>query len=98
MIVKNPGLFDCFHDLREQVTLTSHILSDRIKGRKHTIPPVMFQAWKATTSEMTLPVPEGYVPQPSIRHEVDPNIGALYRPKQLNMQHHFLKKAKINRL
>ena len=78
---KNPGLFDCFHDLREQVTLTSHILGDRIKGRKHTIPPVMFQARKATTSEMTLPVPEGYVPQPSIRHEVDPNIGAPLLPK-----------------
>ena len=41
----------------------------------------MFQAWKATTSEMTLPVPEGYVPQPSIRHEVDPNIGAPLPPK-----------------
>ena len=78
---ENPGLFDCFHDLREQVTLTSHILGDRIKGRKHTIPPVMFQARKATTSEMTLPVPEGYVPQPSIRHEVDPNIGAPLPPK-----------------
>ena len=78
---ENLGLFDCFHDLREQVTLTSHILSDRIKGRKHTIPPVMFQARKATTSEMTLPVPEGYVPQPSIRHEVDPNIGAPLPPK-----------------
>ena len=78
---ENPGLFDCFHDLREQVTLTSHILSDRIKGRKHTIPPVMFQARKATTSEMTLPVPEGYVLQPSIRHEVDPNIGAPLPPK-----------------
>ena len=41
----------------------------------------MFQARKATTSEMTLPVPEGYVPQPSIRHEVDPNIGAPLPPK-----------------
>ena len=78
---ENPSLFDCFHDLREQVTLTSHILDDRIKGRKHTIPPVMFQARRATTSEMTLPVPEGYVPQPSIRHEVDPNIGAPLPPK-----------------
>ena len=78
---KNPSLFYCFHDLREQVTLTSHILSDRIKGKKHTIPPVMFQAWRATTSEMTLPVPEEYVPQPSIRHEVDPNIGAPLLPK-----------------
>ena len=78
---ENPGLFDCFHDLREQVTLTSHILGDRIKGRKHTIPPIMFQARRATTSEMTLPVPEGYVPQPSIRHEVDPNIGAPLPPK-----------------
>ena len=78
---ENPSLFDCFHDLREQVTLTSHILGGRIKGRKHTIPPVMFQAQKATTSEMTLPVPERYVPQPSIRHEVDPNIGAPLLPK-----------------
>ena len=41
----------------------------------------MFQARRATTSEMTLPVPEGYVPQPSIRHEVDPNIGAPLPPK-----------------
>ena len=41
----------------------------------------MFQAQRATTSEMTLPVPEGYVPQPSIRHEVDPNIGAPLPPK-----------------
>ena len=78
---ENPGLFDCFHDLREQVTLTSHILGDRMKGKRHTIPPVMFQAQRATTSEMTLPVPEGYVPQPSIRHEVDPNIGAPLQPK-----------------
>ena len=78
---ENPGLFDCFHDLREQVTLTSHILGDKMTGRKHTIPPVMFQARRATTSEMTLPVPEGYVPQPSIRHEVDPNIGAPLQPK-----------------
>ena len=78
---ENPGLFDCFHDLREQVTLTSHILGDRMKGKRHTIPPVMFQAWRATPSEMTLPVPEGYVPQPSIRHEVDPNIGAPLQPK-----------------
>ena len=78
---ENPGLFDCFHDLREQVTLTSHILGDKITGRKHTIPPVMFQARRATTSEMTLPVPEGYVPQPSIRHDVDPNIGAPLPPK-----------------
>ena len=78
---KNPSLFDCFHDLREQVTLTSHILGDRMKGKRHTIPPVMFQARRATTSEMTLPVPEGYVPQPSIRHEVDPNIGAPLQPK-----------------
>ena len=78
---ENPGLFDCFHDLREQVTLTSHILGDRMKGKRHTIPPVMFQARRATTSEMTLPVPEGYVPQPSIRHEVDPNIGAPLQPK-----------------
>ena len=78
---ENPSLFDCSHDLREQVTLTSHILGDRIKGRKHTIPPVMFQARKATTSEMTLPVPKGYVPQPSIMHEVDPNIGAPLLPK-----------------
>ena len=78
---ENPSLFDCFHDLREQVTLTSHILGDRMKGKRHTIPPVMFQAWRATTSEMTLPVPEGYVPQPSIRHEVDPNIGAPLQPK-----------------
>ena len=76
---ENPGLFDCFHDLREQVTLTSHMLGDRMKGRKH--PPVMFQAWRATTSEMTLPVPEGYVPQPSIRQEVDPNLGAPLLPK-----------------
>ena len=38
MIAKIPGFLNCFHDLREQVTLTSHILSDRIKGRKHTIP------------------------------------------------------------
>ena len=78
---ENPRLFDCFHDLREQVTLTSHILGDKMTGRKHTIPPVMFQARRATTSEMTLPVPEGYVPQPSIRHEVDPNIGAPLQPK-----------------
>ena len=78
---ENPGLFDCFHDLREQVTLTSHILGDKITGRKHTIPPVMFQARRATTSEMTLPVPEGYVPQPSIRHDIDPNIGAPLPPK-----------------
>ena len=78
---ENPRLFDCFHDLREQVTLTSHILGDKMTGRKHTIPPVMFQAQRATTSEMTLPVPEGYVPQPSIRHEVDPNIGAPLQPK-----------------
>ena len=78
---ENPGLFDCFHDLREQVTLTSHILGDRITGRKHTIPPVMFQARRATTSEMTLPVLKGYVPQPSIRHDVDPNIGAPLPPK-----------------
>ena len=78
---ENPGLFDCFHDLREQVTLTSHILGDKMTGRKHTIPPVMFPARRATTSEMTLPVPEGYVPQPSIRHEVDPNIGAPLQPK-----------------
>ena len=78
---ENPGLFDCFHDLREQVNLTSHILGDRMKGKRHTIPPVMFQARRATTSEMTLPVPEGYVPQPSIRHEVDPNIGAPLQPK-----------------
>ena len=78
---ENPRLFDCFHDLREQVTLTSHILGDKITGRKHTIPPVMFQARRATTSEMTLPVPEGYVPQPSIRHNVDPNIGAPLPPK-----------------
>ena len=78
---ENPRLFDCFHDLREQVTLTSHILCDKMTGRKHTIPPVMFQARRATTSEMTLPVPEGYVPQPSIRHEVDPNIGAPLQPK-----------------
>ena len=78
---ENPGLFDCFHDLREQVTLTSHILGDKMTGRKHTIPPVMFQARRATTSEMTLPVPKGYVPQPSIRHEVDPNIGAPLQPK-----------------
>ena len=78
---ENPGLFDCFHDLREQVTLTSHILGDRMKGKRHTIPPVMFQARRATTSEMTLPVAEGYVPQPSFRHEVDPNIGAPLQPK-----------------
>ena len=36
----------------------------------------MFQARRATTSEMTLPFPKGYVPQPSIRHDIDPNIGA----------------------
>ena len=58
---ENPSLFDCFHDLREQVTLTSHMLGDKMKVRKHTIPLVMFQARRATTSEMTLPVPEGYV-------------------------------------
>ena len=52
-----------------------------MKGKRHTIPPVMFQAWRATTSEMTLPFPKGYVPQPSIRHEVDPNIGAPLQPK-----------------
>ena len=52
-----------------------------MKGRKHTIPPVVFQARRATTSQMTLPVPEGYVPQPSIRHEVDPNLGAPLLPK-----------------
>ena len=93
---KNPGLFDCFHDLREQVTLTSHILGDRMKGKRHTIPPVMFQARRATTSEMTLPVPEGFVPQPSIRHEVDPNIGAPLQPKTTERATSLPEKAKIN--
>ena len=72
---EDPSLFDSFFELRDQVNVTSQILGDRTKGRAHTIPPVEYGARSGTTSDLTYPIPKGYVPTPFIRHDVDPNIG-----------------------
>ena len=72
---EDPSLFDSFLELRDQVNVTFQILGDRTKGRAHTIPPVEYGARSGTTSDLTYPIPKGYVPTPFIRHDVDPNIG-----------------------
>ena len=68
---EDPTVLNSLHDLRRETHLTKQILGDRMKGQKHLIPPVLFQARKATTSDMTYPVPEGYVPLPLINLDID---------------------------
>ena len=72
---EDPSLFDSFFELRDHVNVTSQILGDRTKGRAHTIPLVEYSARSGTTTDLTYPIPKGYVPTPFIRHDVDPNIG-----------------------
>ena len=72
---EDPSLFDSFFELRDDVHVTSQILGDRIKGRAHTIPPVEYGARIGSTSDLTYPMPKGYVAAPYICHNVDPNIG-----------------------
>ena len=78
---EDPTVLNSLHDLRRQTHLTKQILGDRMKGQKHLIPPVLFQARKATTSDMTYPVPEGYVPLPLINPDIDVDFGATVPPQ-----------------
>ena len=41
----------------------------------HTIPLVEYCARSGTTTDLTYPIPKGYVPTPFIHHHIDPNIG-----------------------
>ena len=75
---EDPTVLNSLHDLRRQTHLTKQILGDRMKGQKHLIPPVLFQARKATTSDMTYPVPEGYVPLPLINPDIDVDFGQQF--------------------
>ena len=72
---EDPTLFDSFFELRDHVNVTSQILGDHTKGRAHTIPPVEYSARSGTTTDLTYPIPKGYVPTPFIRHNIDPNVG-----------------------
>ena len=78
---EDPTVLNSLHDLRRQTHLTKQILGDRMKGQKHLIPPVLFQARKATTSDMTYPVPEGYVALPLINPDIDVDFGATVPPQ-----------------
>ena len=64
------NLSEAFLDLRDTVNLTSQQLGNRLRGQGQNIPPVTYGAKKGTTSEVTYPVPPGYVPEPFIRESV----------------------------
>ena len=80
---EDPTVLNSLHDLRRQTHLTKQIWGNRMKGQKHLIPPVLFQARKATTSDMTYPVPEGYVPLPLINPDIDVDFGATVPPQPI---------------
>ena len=84
---EDPTVLESLNDLRRQTHLTKQVLGDRMKGQKHLIPPVLFQARKATTSDMTYPVPEGYVPLPLINPDIDVDFGATVPPQPTQTPH-----------